>query len=156
MTFSDFTSQYPHPQNRGDMVRAKARLDRIVQAGQAGSLMEALVEYRQYLFVNKWCHPAQMSTWLGSANNERWREFLKEAPKTVTPLLDAALNEERILQRAEGIRTEQVKRQKWWDLDSAKHAHSDRCQKGCMYEPEKRPAVREIDFIIAQIRSEAR
>ena len=161
MTFETFWTSYAHPENRGDKLRAAKRFERIVKSGAGPELLAAMEEYRTYQKLNQWYHPLQMATFLGSEDSERWRNFMPEKMKddwrsAFSPLLAASEKEERLKERAEGIQREMQNRQKWWDMDSARHFHSDRCQTtGCQYEPAKRPAVREIDVILAQIRSES-
>lgn len=69
---------------------------------------------------------------------------------------NSLLKESENMERALGIRSEMERRQKYWDLDAAKHIHDNLCQMGkvCYYVSEKRPVVRELDDIMAAIKAE--
>ncbi len=75
MTFEMLWSEYCHPANRGDRIRAKMRFDRIIKNGHEPDLLMSLDGYRGYLRRNSWQSPMMLATWLGSAHSERWREW---------------------------------------------------------------------------------
>jgi hypothetical protein len=67
------------------------------------------------------------------------------------------LKESEIQERALGIQRDMAARQKWWDEDLLKHTHDGFCQFGavCRFADGKRPVIRELDDILAAIKSEA-
>ncbi len=106
MTFEAFWSNWPKSGDKGDKGRARIRFDRIVTAGRLSAMLVARDAYidvvecerrggfnRQYL---------QVSTFLGSATEERWRQYLPaETPLRPLPLLDAVQVSEHQNERAQ-------------------------------------------------------
>ncbi len=81
MEFQEFwDTAYAHPVNRGDKNRASLRFQRVVATTGLDVLLLALEGYKAYQKQNPWYSPAQLSTWLGSQQSERWLDWLPTDP----------------------------------------------------------------------------
>ncbi len=106
MTFEDFWSAYPHPENRGDKNRARMRYERLSNAGLTVDMRDALEKYGEYLAREKWQAAMMCATWLGSDKAQRWRDWLPELlkPKTLIEALGEEVQRREFLElRAVGI-----------------------------------------------------
>lgn len=89
MTFEEFWNVlYVHPENKGSKTRAHVRFLRIVAHAELNGMLAALDEYKIYQALNAWYSPKMCASWLGSAKDELWREWipLGRIPKKITKL----------------------------------------------------------------------
>ncbi len=103
--FSDFWAQLPQGMKKGDKVRAKVRFDRLAASGCLLALQNALQFYCAELRRDTWKQPMYLSTWLGSATNERWREW--DHPSI--PIEKLVVDDEWVRHRAEVIQRDREK-----------------------------------------------